>query len=348
MTAEVTLAIGADRFLGWTEAKVTRSIETLSGSFALKLTDPPPIAETARPIVPGDFCRVLLDDDVVLTGWVDQAGIVYDEERHELTVRGRDRTGDLADCSAAGAPGEWHDETLTAIVAALAGPFGIPVTAEVGVGEPFERFRIEEGETVFEAIDRACRFRAVLPVSNGRGGLVLTRPQRTRAETALVYGENILSGSASLSWVDRFSSYTLLGQQPGSDFLNAEQSAQVLAADVDPGISRHRPLTIVAEQALNDAEAAERIAWEANVRASRGRTVSYRVQGWRETDNGPLWEPGRLVPVVDPLLGLDRELLIGGTLQERGENGTVTALTLYPADAFARRLVPQPEETLFA
>ena len=133
-----------------------------------------------RVIRPGDACRVQLDGDAVIQGWVDVVTVDYDARGHTLSVRGRDTTGDLVDCSAATEPGEWKDARLEEIAAALCAPFDIGVTVadDVDTGEPFARFRIEEGESVFEAIDRACRFRAVLPRSDGEGGLILTTPSR--------------------------------------------------------------------------------------------------------------------------------------------------------------------------
>ena len=344
---ELALLIGSRRLEGWTAATVTRSLETIAGKFSLEMSERAPGETAPRPIVPGMSCRIELDGDLVLTGYVDDVAVKYSDRSHTVGAAGRDVTGDLVDCSAEGDPGEWHNERLENIAATLCRPFGIPVKATVDTGEPFARFRIEEGESVFEALDRACRFRGVLPVSDGKGALMLSRPQRGRSETPLVYGGNLLQGSASLSWKDRYSNYTLLGQQPGSDFLNPEGSSQVLAGAEDPGIGRYRPLTVIGEQALNDAEAEERIVWESNVRASRGRTVNVLVQGWRERPDGPLWAPGRLVPIQDPLLGLDRVMLIGATKHTKSEGGTTTALTLYPRDAFERRIEPEPDPTGF-
>ena len=218
----------------------------------------------------------------------------------------------------------------------------MPVRAEVDVGAPFRKFRIEEAESVFEAIERACRFRGVLPLSTGDGALVLGAPSRTRAAVRLERGENILAATGESSWIDRHSVYTLLGQQPGSDFLSGEQAAHVNAQARDAGVTRHRPLTIVGEQALDTAEAQARIEWEASVRAARARSATITVQGWRETEGGALWGPGRLVHVRDDWLGLDRELLVATTAQSFSDGGTLTRLTLYPESAFVRRLEAEP------
>ena len=165
---------------------------------------------------------------------------------------------------------EWRDATITDIVSALCAPFGIGVTASAPVGEPFRRFRIEEGETVFEALDRACRMRGLLPLADGRGGLVLGRPVRDRASVRLERGRNILSAQGEASWNGRFSEYTIYGQQPGDDFLTPEASAHVVASVRDAQVSRHRPLTVIAEQALTEAEAGERVRWERDGSRSAG------------------------------------------------------------------------------
>ena len=183
-----------------------------------------------------------LENETVIQGYVDAVTVDYDSGSHTIAVRGRDATGDLVDCSAATEPGEWHNERLEAIAAALCEPFGIRVTQVVDTGEPFARFRIEEGESVFEAIERACRFRAVLPLSDGQGGLILGGPSRSRTTVRLERGLNILSASGTSSWLGRFRDYTLLGQQAGGlDGFTAEEIAHVEATARDPGVNRHRP-----------------------------------------------------------------------------------------------------------
>ena len=121
---------------------------------------------------------------MVITGYVDDVSPAYSATGHDVTVDGRDATsqGDLVDCSAIHQPGEWRvSGTLEAIVTILAKPFGIPVKAECDTGTAFRKFRIEEGETAFEAIERACRMRAVLAAGDGKGGLRIIRAGSGRA-----------------------------------------------------------------------------------------------------------------------------------------------------------------------
>ena len=344
--ADLSLLVGARRYEGWTAGTVTRSLETISGTFSIRLSEKTPGTASPRAVRPGDRCQVALHGERVITGWVDTVRVSYGPTLHEIEIAGRDATGDLVDCSAASQPGEWHNETLQRIVEALVRPFGVVVRSRVNTA-PFRSFRIEEGETVFEAIERACRMRGVLPLSDGAGGIVLGRPVRSRAGVRLEHGVNILSASAEVSGLNRYRDYTLLGQQRGDDDVFGEAAAHVSAEARDPGVTRHRPLTIIAETPVSIAEAEERINWEASVRAARARRATIHVQGWREVparEGSPLWEPGRLAQVRDGWLGLDREMLISTVVQSIGEGGTTTALTLYPEDAFVDRIDPEPRE----
>ena len=341
----VALLIGGSRHVGWTEATVTRSLETISGSFQVALSEREPGATTPRTIRPGDACRVQLDGEPVIQGWIDTVQVDYDERGHTISASGRDATGDLVDCSAATEPGEWHNERLENIAAALCEPFDIGVTREVDTGEPFARFRIEEGESVFEAIERACRYRAVLPLSDGRGGLILGGPSREGTSVRLERGVNILSASGTSSWLSRFSAYTIVGQQAGGlTGFTAEQVAHVIARANDFAVTRHRPLTIIGEQSQNEAEARDRIRWEANVRNARSRSARITVQGWRQAPDGSLWAPGQTVYVLDDWLGISQAMLISATSQSLGSAGTLTSIDVVPPGAFEQRAEPGPDD----
>ena len=345
MPNEVTLTIEGRRYEGWTSATVTRSIETIASTFAVSVSERDPGTDARRAVVPGQVCSLALDDEVVVLGYVDGVSVGYDASSHSVDIRGRDLTGQLVDCSAANQPGEWHEARLLDIVQQLAAPFQISVRLAAfttATREPFARFRIEEGESVFEAIDRACRIKGVLPLPSTRGGIVLGLPSRARAGVRLERGVNILSASGELSWVDRYSVYTVRGQQAGTDETWGADAAHVEAESRDRGITRHRPLTVIAEQGVSLPDARQRANWEASVRTGRSRRASVLVQGWRESrdEGAALWTPGRVVRLTDDWLGLDRDMLIASVVHARSNNGgTTTQLSLYPEEA----LIPMPE-----
>jgi prophage tail gpP-like protein len=333
------LTIGGMEYGGWTRVRVARSLDAVSGTFSLALTDRWPGQDVARPVRPGESCTLRLDGDVVITGYVDDVSPSYDATSHLVTVSGRDATGDLVDCSASNSPGEWHNRSMEYIASAISKPFGVAVSVNVP-SDPFKRFRLEESETAFEAIERMARMRAVLATSDVNGNLLITRSGKGgRAAVALVQGKNILKASAQFSLKDRFSRYTVKGQQPLEE---PSTAAHVKGTALDSAVTRYRPLTLIAEDATDASAAATRAEWEKVYRRAKGNSVSVTVQGWREVPGGALWMPNRLVRVSSPWLGVDTDLLITAVALSLDESGTVTELSLMPQEAFDMR--PEKEK----
>ena len=346
MIEDIELRVSGQIYRGWKRASVTRSIEQLSGTFQLGVTDVWDATAAPRPIRPGASCTLSIAGEKVISGYVDLAEPRFGRETHETSIRGRDRAGDLVDCAALHDPDEWNGLRLERLVEILARPFGVPVSAETDTGAAFKKFKLQPGETVFAAIQRLCRMRGVLPVSDGLGNLRLTRAGSRRAPTALESGPqgNILSAEGEFTDRERHSEYIVRGFAQGSDQawgdeLRAEGRAQ------DHAVRRHRPLLIMAEGQVDARTAQQRAQWEATVRAGRARRARYTVQGW--TARGQLWQPNTRVAVRDSWLGIGDDMLISGVRYQRSENGgTLTTLTVVHPDVFKLIALPEREEEI--
>ena len=318
---------------GWKSLRATRSIEQVAGTYDLTITERWPGQAEASPIRPGEACQLLLDGEPVITGFSDSLSIDLDADRHGLRVSGRDKTADLVDCSAVHKSGQWHNVKFDQLARDLVKPYGLKVIVEADVGKALSSYNIQEGETVFECLERAARMAALLLTSNPMGELVITRTGNTRLDVALVEGENIKAGRAEFSWKERFSRYTVKGQErlgADGDLEHAAGSGK----STDDVISRHRPLIIVADSHSHKASLRDRAEWERNVRRGRGARGSITVQGWRQPD-GELWMPNRLVTVTSPSLWLDcAEMLIVGCTWTLDEKGTQTELAISRPEAF--------------
>ncbi|MDA3920967.1 MAG: contractile injection system protein, VgrG/Pvc8 family [Salinisphaera sp.] len=337
---QVTLIVAGQRFTGWQSVSVTRSMEQLSGSFDLTLTDKWALDGGQLQLLDGQACQVLIDSTPVITGYIDEAAPTYDKDTHQVTLSGRDRTGDLVDCAALHKSQEINGRTLLQVVQSLCEPFGITVSADVDTGGVLPTAHVQPGETVYELLDRLARSRGVLYTTDGHGALVLTRTGNQRASTALVLGHNILSGSSRRTRRDRYSQYHVLGQHrpasgTGGPAYSASDSAAAQASAVvtDPGIARYRPTVIDAEDQAAAIDCRTRGEWERSVRAGRSATARITVRGW--TDAGQLWAPNRIVRVEDHWLGLRGDYLISAVRYAVDESGgQVCELTVTSPDAF--------------
>ena len=319
---------------GWVKLRASRSIECLAGTFDLEITERWPNQPTASPIRAGQRCRLYLDEQRVNTGYVDTRSIDFDSGKHTVRVVGRDKTADLIDCSAIYKSGQWHNVKLDQLARDLLKPYDIKVIVATDVGKAFASFSIEEGESVFECLERAARQRAVLLTSDENGDLVIARAGIRKLDVALVEGQNIKAARADFTWKDRYSEYVVKGQGRLGEFGETEHAAPSGKAS-DEVISRHRPLVVISEIHSSNATAAERATWEKNVRRGRSVRGSITVQGWCDP-SGELWRPNTLVPVTSPTLWLDNaEMLIVGCVYTLDETqGTLTELAIAQPEAF--------------
>lgn len=334
MSDVVTLKVGGQAFEGWTSVSVQKGIRNPAGAFTLDFAERVRAEAAPLPIRRGDACEVLIGGEVVITGWIDKSSPGFDPRNRALSVSGRDKAGDLVDCAALNKPGVWRGRTLTQIAHDLVAPFGLSVTAKADVGAPFAQFALQQGETVWSAIERLARFRGLLAAPTASGQIELIRPGQRRADFALVQGENLLGGGAVHDDADRFSLYVLKGQSAGNDEVNGPAAAGPSAEVADAAVRRYRPTLIVAEEQATLASLRARAGWEASVRAANASAVTVDVQGWRAPD-GKIWTADLVVPVRAPWLDIDGDLLIADVeFKLDAAGGSTTRLSCAPPDAY--------------
>ncbi len=348
---DLSLIVNGRVYLGWLTVNITRSIEAIAGAFSISLTDRWSIDDDPWPILPGDECVVKIGDDEVITGYVDQVSPSFAKGNRTLQISGRDRAGDLVDCSEDIRPGEFKGKNALEIAQALAASFGITVSALASVGAPFAVFAINPGETAFEGISRACQKRSLLPVSLPDGTLRLEQASNRRMGDPLVEGNNIISASANHSMAMRFSTYTIKSQSASTGEWSGANAAQMKATSQDSGVPRFRPLTIIESGDNNVSELKKRADWEASLRAGQGTQATIIVQGWRQAVRNPsigragnLWEVNSIVAVEARGIQIEQDMLIKGlSFSLTAAEGTRTSLALTRPDAFLSQ-PPTPEK----
>lgn len=339
---DVTLTVNGTTYSGWKTISITLSMESLSGVFELGISEKWPGQNVPWGIQYGDECVLKIGNDILITGYVDQVQIEYDKENHGITVSGRDKAGDLVDSSALNKPGTWINRNLLQIASDITAPFGIPIKADVSLGKAFKKFAIEPGESAYEVLERLAKMRAVLIISDGQGGLIVTRAGARKAQTAVKVGENVQTGNSTFDYTNRFSEIIVKGQTQGDDHTPASVFTGARGTAIDPDVKRYRPLLIMAESQANTQQCKERATWEVAVRKGKSTEIQYTIPGWRQV-NGALWQINSLVFVSDPILKLNRTMLISSVkYQVDDQSGTLTVLTVTHPDAF--KLLEEPEK----
>lgn len=331
-----TIRLGGQDYDLKTGFSFTRSLDLMNAAFEISLIDPE--YSLIQAFRPGLETQLLIDDLVLAQVNLDSISI-DDSNGHVYTYRGRDRAGDLIDCSAQFSNGgfELKNVTLEQAVKDVLKPFKMDVKVVGDVGAKFDKLSITPGDTVFNFIDQTCRYRALLPLSDGLGGLILTKPGSQKSSGMIATGEagNVKSRSGQIDHFSRFSKVIVKGQAEASGFgfAEAETLATPEGSAVDPDITRHRPLIIQAEREGYDLSMKERAEWEVRHRRFKGTELTYTLPGWQASD-GELWKINTLVPVRDKELNIARDMLIKDVTLSRGEDGTISQITVAPAEAF--------------
>jgi prophage tail gpP-like protein len=340
----VSLDVDGQRFTSWQSVTITRSIEQASASFQLEAFEG---SSAKSPIVvrPQSAAKLTLSTNggapvTLIDGYVDDVTVGAGKDATSVSIVGRSKTADLIDCMDPDGPHRWTDTTVLGITQSLAAGYGVEVVAEVDTGRPLSRFALQQGETLFAAIERAARLRSLLVTDDAQGRLVLTRASTAKMTGGLRDGVNMLSSSCAYKGSERFGAIVCRGQRATDANTTPTDAATVTATAADASVGRRRVLVIRPEGRTDPAACLERAAWEMQTRYGRSIRVSVTVPGWVNAA-GELWTVNRLQHVrIDRAL-LNSTLLIVSVTLTRSTDGTTTTLELQPPEAFAQ-LNPAP------
>ena len=358
----------------WTQISFARDLQNIAGGFEADYVDEGRIAQSLSTLItpppffrivrPGMACSVAIDGELVMVGWIDDVDITWEAGSLTAKLRGRDKTGDLVDCAALPeGPAEFRNVDLLHVATAVCRPFGITVRADVDIGEPFERLSKYPHETAMAFLEKASRQRSVLLVSDGVGGLLLTRGGTQAGPSPLTRPGNIQGGGLRASWQQRFSDYYVKGQTDGYRArgatpvaldstvvpLSAGPAAASPAATTtarstvlmtghvrDPEITRYRPTVRLTRTQSGMSTTQEQAEWALRVARGQGDHLTYKVAFWRAGNPAKLWRPNERVTVTDPYVDIDKPMLVAGVHYTFGPAGQHTELRVVGLTAYDR------------
>lgn len=344
MSNEVILKVGGYAYSGWTSIIIEKSLRQMAGSFGLATTNPFPGQARKWNIGLGNECIVEINKQKVITGYIEDIVLDYDSTTHNIQFGGRDKTGDLIDCSYDEVVKEWQGLSILKIIKTLCNPFSIDVVVDSSAFVAansvwWDNFKANEGDTIFDLISKICRMKAILPVSYSDGKLTLTRAGTTyKATDVLLSGKNVLKAKFDQSDKDRYQTYIVKGQGIGDDNkVTLPMFTGNTGRATDSVIKRYRPIVIFTETPSDNGKCLERAKWEKNTRAGASRSLTYEVRGWTQSD-GNIWPLNAMVQVNDREFGINETLLIADLSFLIDEiNGEITRMRVVSPDAFTTK-----------
>jgi prophage tail gpP-like protein len=353
---DLTIISNGVKLGGWKSIRVTRGIERMPSDFDIALTERYPGHASQISIRPGDACRIMIGNDLILVGYIDRLMPSFSPTSHEVRIQGRGMCEDLVDCSIT--PDQLDGMSMTTsslleLATALSAVYGIKVSSSTGDNVPVSYpgglpvvFNAVLTETPFEIIERVARFAHVLVYDGTDGNLILANVGAGKMASGFSQGVNVQRAGVAFTMDERFSIYppTMMS----TNFYGHEGiGGMVFQPAYDRGVSqrtrpdgkpRFRQRIIVSEQwDFNTPLAQERAQWEAARRWGRSQAVRLTCDSWRDSA-GALWTPNFYATIDLPALKLQQLgkpwVVTEVSFNRDAESGTTAELTLMPSEAF--------------
>lgn len=324
---EVTLSIGGVTHSKWQSYDIDSDLLVPADGFSMTL------APGGRPlpsnVEEGAAFTLRLDDELVMTGFIDDIGIATGKGRHSVNLTGRDAAGQLLDCSVPVFSARRLQ--LPAIVARFVRPLGITdIRIDAEKTELRERVNVEPGDTAWDALQHAAEANGLWPWFEPNGQLVVGGPDYSTPVVANLVqrvsgvGNNVEDVQSSKSQSGRYSEVTVLGQAPGSYIEDGKNEIRATAKDT--AVKRYRPRTVVDHEASTPAIARNRARKLIADSRLNGKSITVRVRGHR-TESGKLWMPGMRVDLDFELHSIKGvHFLMGRRFLRSKTDGTTTEL----------------------
>jgi prophage tail gpP-like protein len=297
----------------------------------------PPSEWALLQLQPGMDCKITLGGKRAITGTIISRQVAYDATSHATQLYGKTGTVWAAKSSAKTKTGTFDNKTFMQIVdEVLHGgyiKYDVHVTQEGReFKEPLKQIQIQQGESIWDFLERVARPIGAIMSSNQDGEIVVIWPRTMTNAGPLIEGENILKCNFVVSEDTTHAEYLVTAQSDAKSSGNTGRSAQEIISDPVKGIAPKPSLLVtMAEGPLqNKQQATERANNE--MRWGDGARVQAQitVQGWINPATTDLWLPGQVVSLYSPMVPANGMALgiKSATFTQDNRSGTLTVLEL--------------------
>ena len=349
----IFLEVDGKRYENFESASVSFSMDAFARDFRFTASA---TGGNPLPFKGGEACKVFVDDDQVLNGFIDIVDGNYDGRSHNIEILGRGRAADVADSTIDNL--ELSPEiSLKVAVEEMIKGFGSDVKVNDLVGD-LELFNIAEdkigaspGDGGFDFIETLARKRQVLLNENGEGDIDITRGRTEKYQQKLqnlIYSDsnNIKRSGFSYDLTGIYKNYIVRSQQNTTSInfsgdSNLNDVVSQLGTSTDDSVRTGRQLAFVAEKASSNAQLNDRAIWESNIRRARSRLYNVTFVG-HKTKHDEQWIVNKLISVNDEFAGIKEDMLINSLIFIQSSEGNLTEIGLIDKNAYT----PNPADSL--
>lgn len=357
MTIEIE--VGGKTFGEFISASVQLHLDSLSSAFAFRTTS---TDGDFLPIKAGQLCSVFVEEEKVLTGYIDLHSVNGSASEHAINVTGRDKTADILDSMIGVLPDIAVPVSLQTIVSKVISHIGSDSRVLVEDGLIIEDFTKAEdvispeaGDNCFEFIERLARKKQVILSSDEEGNILIVRGDGKEVDAQIIHKlngpeNNVIQYDVRYDLSQRFNKYIVVSQLnvaaaifSGTGELTEAEIVKQEAIEKDDDIRTSRQFVTVAESSSSINQAALRALWERKIRLARSKVYSVTVHGY-QSQSGRLWAVNELVEVEDDFCDIKARMLVNKIIFGYSrDDGSHTILSFVNKDSYTLKL-EEPEE----
>lgn len=330
--AKISVEIDGKVHENWQNYHIESSFLTPADAFDFSIGLPNGI--TPPDVKEGGKCSIKIENETIMTGFIDTILHSIDKHHHSYQINGRDTTSLLVDCSAP--IHNFKGLSLLDAVKKIAEPMGIKKVLLRGEATEFDKTDIDIGISGWDAIIHLANSAGLHAWSDPDGTLIIGNADYTTepvAKLILNYNgrlNNIIRLSHEKSSHNRYSEVTFLGQSHGKSSDSAKHNLKYVHKDDSVTFEKKKTIVVGdAENLESLKKAAEKYLADQII---EGETINITIQGhFVDQAKQTLFKPGQRVYIESDIFGIDAiYFLMGCRYSLTKYEGTVTELTFKP------------------
>ena len=318
---EVILFLNDRFYSSWDAYSYSTGLANLCSTFSLSSTP----SASAMDIKPNSLCYFSIGQRPLGIFYAEKIATSISSDSFSYVLSGRSKGLDIVDSSPLTNRTVWNNERIEVIIEELIQPFGFSLNTNGIRTAVLKEFKIEQGETIFDAISKELKKRKILITDTPFDRLDLFRISDEQPIVIREGEQRITSMSADFDFSNRFSEYVVLGQD--------RKRPSVRAIVNDNAIDRKRRKTFIPEERVTTAEANDRAAWERSLAQSASTNVTVKLSDWRRSD-GRLWNKGDVVRIESTSLNIQDNFLVKSVSRNYSKEANDVQLTLVPPEVY--------------
>ncbi len=334
---KVRLVVGGREREDWTAYSLDADLTIPADEFNLTLG-------TYRPgffaeIAGGDPVEVYVNNELVLTGFLDDKAPVLAKRERSLTVKGRDKAGILVDCCPD--PCTWQNVSLAHVAEAVCSPLGIKIKVQSATLKPYKEVQVKPGQRCWDLLAEYAAKHKLGLWMDVDGTLMIGKPEPSAhfrfyhsTDPRQTLKTNVLRQDVTESVAGRYSRVIVLAQAQGDQWFHSSPAAHIRAEAEDPEMPSDPPRTlVVTESDVSSEEEAKALA-EAKINEGRRRGLTATVLVAGHTQDGRVFKPGDTATVESDDIAFRQDMMIVGRTLILDRDGPKTELRLIKEDTW--------------